>query len=269
MLGLLGGGAAVYLWSDHRAVSPAVDERAASPSSEAKREGPTDPFATSQTSKSAASPAAQVAALPELDGQLLPALPESDATLADGVNRVLGKSVRDLLITRDLARNFVATVDNLPRHKLPPRLLPVKAVPGQTAATGEGTSLSLAPTNYSRYKPYVKHVKELDTPRLVALYFHFYPLFQQAYEELGYPKKQFNDRLIEVIDDLIAAPQPSGPISLVRPKVMYEFADADLEELSAGQKILVRMGGENAEATKTKLREIRSAIARQDAQGAR
>jgi hypothetical protein len=82
-------------------------------------------------------------------------------------------------------------------------------------------------------------------------------LFQQAYQELGYPKKQFNDRLVEVIDDLLEAPEAQPPIKLVRPKVMYEFDDPELEDLSAGQKLLVRMGPENAAVLKAKLREIR------------
>jgi hypothetical protein len=38
---------------------------------------------------------------------------------------------------------------------------------------------------------------------------------------------------------------------------MYEFDDPELEDLSAGQKLLVRMGPENAAVLKAKLREIR------------
>ena len=94
----------------------------------------------------------------------------------------------------------------------------------------------------------------------MAVYVHFYPLFQQEYEELGYPGKYFNDRLVQVIDHLLAAPEVQGTVLLTQPKVLYQFADPKLEELSAGQKILVRMGGENAAKVKAKLREIRSAL---------
>jgi hypothetical protein len=41
---------------------------------------------------------------------------------------------------------------------------------------------------------------------------------------------------------------------------MYEFADPNLEALSAGEKILLRMGAENAAKIKVKLREIRHAL---------
>jgi hypothetical protein len=42
---------------------------------------------------------------------------------------------------------------------------------------------------------------------------------------------------------------------------MYQFADSKLEELSAGQKLLLRMGPANAAIIKTKLRELRAQVA--------
>ena len=87
-----------------------------------------------------------------------------------------------------------------------------------------------------------------------------YPLFQQAYVELGYPNGYFNDRLVGVIDHLLAAPEPKAPIALTQPKVMYEFADPALADLSAGQKIMVRVGLDNEPRLKAKLREIRKAL---------
>jgi hypothetical protein len=38
---------------------------------------------------------------------------------------------------------------------------------------------------------------------------------------------------------------------------MYEFADPELEALSAGQKVLIRIGPENAALIKAKLRDLR------------
>jgi len=87
-----------------------------------------------------------------------------------------------------------------------------------------------------------------------------YPLLQQDYEQLGYPGRYFNDRVVQVIDHLLNTPEVQAPVLLIQPKVLYEFADPKLEELSAGQKILVRIGHENAVKVKAKLREIRSAL---------
>jgi len=52
-----------------------------------------------------------------------------------------------------------------------------------------------------------------------------------------------------------------GQIQSEQPWVRYEFEDPQLEALSAGQKILVRMGPSNARQVKAKLRELRAAIA--------
>jgi hypothetical protein len=46
--------------------------------------------------------------------------------------------------------------------------------------------------------------------------------------------------------------------------VFYEYADPSLEQLSAGQKLLIRMGSENAAALKLKLRELRREVAKQN-----
>ena len=54
----------------------------------------------------------------------------------------------------------------------------------------------------------------------------------------------------------------SGPIALVQPKALYQFADPELEKLSAGQKIMIRMGPANAAKVKAKLRQIRSELAK-------
>ena len=72
--------------------------------------------------------------------------------------------------------------------------------------------------------------------KLVAAYVHFYPIFQEEYRALGYPYGAFNDRVIDAIDDLIVAPEVAGPVRLVQPRVLYEFADPELEALSARQE---------------------------------
>ena len=63
-----------------------------------------------------------------------------------------------------------------------------------------------------------------------------------------------------MIDLLLATPEVAGPLELVRPNVMYQFADPTLEARPAGQKLLLRMGPDNAAAVKAKLKELRSLI---------
>jgi hypothetical protein len=52
-----------------------------------------------------------------------------------------------------------------------------------------------------------------------------------------------------------------GPIPSQRPWVHYEFADPALQQLSAGQKMLLRMGPVNERRMKAKLLDIRSRLA--------
>ena len=177
----------------------------------------------------------------------LPALDNSDSLLRDSAAGLIGKQAfADLMVPTQLVRRVVATVDNLPRSTAPTRAMPFNPVPG--AFDG---------ANFERYAPYVHVIEALDAHALVQGYARLYPLFQRAYEELGFPGKYFNDRLMEAIDDLLAAPELATPPEVLRSRVLYEFADPDLETRSAGQKILLRMGPENAARVKGKLWQIR------------
>ena len=53
---------------------------------------------------------------------------------------------------------------------------------------------------------------------------------------------------------------PTGPVELKQGRVFYEFADPALESRSAGQKMLLRMGSDNADVLKKKLRELRVVV---------
>lgn len=198
---------------------------------------------------------------PETSTTALPALNESDQIVADSLAGVLGHAtVAQFLVPQDIVRHVVVTVDNLPRKKVAVDLRPVKPTAGQTAVTTQGDSVMLSEANFDRYAPLVHAVQAADIKALAVVYERLYPLFQQAYEDLGYPGKYFNDRLVEVIDDLLAAPEVPAPIPLAQPKVMYVFADPALEARSSGQKLLIRMGPANARIIKAKLREFRNEI---------
>jgi hypothetical protein len=191
----------------------------------------------------------------------LPPLGESDAVLAHVLTDFFGeKRVEALFTLQDIVRRFVVTVDNLPRKQVPMRYRLLRPVAGTFQVSSAEREDALTPRNYQRYLPYVELARTVDVKTLAAAYVRFYPLFQEEYQQLGYPKGYFNDRLIEAIDDLLAAPTVPGPIRLERPNVLYQFYDPDLEALSAGQKILIRMGPENAARIKARLRELRRAL---------
>jgi Protein of unknown function (DUF3014) len=191
----------------------------------------------------------------------LPPLADSDVALRDALAKVAGaEAVRDYLQPEEVVRRLVVTIDNLPRQKVAVEKRPTLGLASAFVVDGDELHATLDRRNFDRYKPMVAVVGKLDMQRLAQVYIQFYPLFQQAYQNLGYPSGYFNDRLVQVIDLLLATPQPTGPIELVRPNVMYTFADPALEALPAGQKLLIRMGPDNAALIKAKLSELRAAV---------
>src|SRR6266550_2113418 len=195
------------------------------------------------------------------DRERLPAPGESDAIVREALSGVPGAAAFErFFYPQDIVRRFVATVDNLPRKSVAAQVMVVKPVPGAFLAAGADEKLTIDRDNAARYTPYVRIVQAVDTKMLVALYVRFYPWFQQAYQELGYPSGYFNDRLIAVIDNVLATPETSTPVALVQPHVLYLYANPDLETLSAGQKMMLRMGSENASHIRIKLRELRGLL---------
>jgi len=243
---VLGGGLAAYYFTQDEAPPPAPPRAIARPAV---------PAAPAVVAPVIRHPLGGVAAtgLPELE--------QSDAPLLQALEDSPGRKWLAFILTDGMIRRVVATVDGLPRDRLPAGVMPLKRVPKAFASAGKGDTLVMASRNSARYAAHVSLVGTIDAARLVSVYVWFYPLFQRAYEDLGHPTAYFNDRLVEAIDNLLAAPELSGPIRLVRPMLLYEFADPELEARSAGQKIMIRMGRDNAAKIKAKLREIRRLVA--------
>lgn len=191
----------------------------------------------------------------------LPELADSDAPLREALGKLAGaEAVTNYLQPESVIRRLVVTIDNLPRQKVAVEKRPTPPVAGPFLVIGDELHATMDPRNFERYQPLVAVISKLDMQQLAAVYFRFYPLFQQSYQNLGYPSGYFNDRLVQVIDVLLATPKPVGPIELVRPNVMYTYADPTLEARPAGQKLLLRMGPENAALIKGKLTELRTII---------
>jgi hypothetical protein len=194
---------------------------------------------------------------------VLPPLEHSDKVVREALAGYFGQqSFQQLFQLDSIVRHIVVTVDNLPRETVATRLLPTRPARGAFLVSKGRDGLTIAPSNSARYLPYVELARRTDAAQLVRVYASLYPLFQRAYEELGYPKGYFNDRLVAVIDHLLAAPEPEGPVRLVQPHILYKFADPQLESASAGQKIMLRMGTQNEAVIKAKLREVRSELTR-------
>lgn len=259
----VGAGAAWWFWlrpAQAPVVPPpvaAAPETPAAPSPQPEASGPHNP----------------VDALAPADAAL-PALAESDLRVAELLADLLGRDkVASFLLTDGFVRRVVATVDNLARAQAPSRMWPVQPMQQRFVVDADGDApTTVAPANAARYSAFLAFAEAVPMEPAVALYARLYPLFQQAYEELGYPRRYFNDRLVAVLDHLLLAPEPQGPLRVkltpvntevpnLRPWVRYEFVDPALESLSSGQKILVRMGPANEARAKALIRDLRKRVA--------
>ena len=264
---LLAAAAGTYFWWQGRASPPVAPATpAAAPATIAAADSASAPPPEPAIQHPIDNAAATTPALPPLD--------QADAAVASRLTALLGaKAVTAMLQTDGFVRRVTASDDNLDRAHAAPRLWPVAPMAGKFSVQQAGGVQVIAPSNAARYAPFVKLVESVDAGRAAAVYVSLYPLFQQAYQELGYPRGYFNDRLVAVIDRLLATPEPAGPLAVRltevkgpiesdRPWVRYEFVDPALDALPAGSKMLLRMGPDHARVLKTKLAELRRAIAK-------
>lgn len=277
---LAAGGAAWWQWG--REAPPAAPAPQASATAAAPAAGPEPSLAPEAAPAPAPSEAAATShpIEPAADAQGRPPLVADDGqALAQAVSEWLGREATlRFVATDDLARRITATVDNLARGQAAVRLWPLHPVGGRmvVARTDDG-GMTIAAENAARYDAVVGFVAGLNVEQGAALYRRVYPVLQQAYENLGYPGQRFNDRLVAVIDHLLATPDPTAPLALKlvqvhsqaqpgvpqapqQPWLRYEFVDSELQNASAGQKILLRMGIGHTQRIKAQLRALRAQI---------
>jgi len=205
----------------------------------------------------------------------LPSLEQSDALAIETMSGLIGEApVQQYMAHENVIPRLVATVDALSARQVPASIKAVEGPGGEFQATADDNPTSvirndagdpipqyvLDPVNYQRYTPYVDALEAISTEQLANAYSDYRPLFDEAFRQLGYPEGDFEQRLRAVIDELLATPDVTAPVRLLKPEAFYLYADKDLESLTAGQKTLLRMGPENAARVKAKLIEIRDAL---------
>jgi hypothetical protein len=212
---------------------------------------------------------------PVIEEPPLPDLAASDPSALEALTEIVGAEPVNRYVAQEaVISRFVATVDALGGRQVPAVIQAVQGPGGEFQATADEQPHSvvldevgdpipqyvLDPVNYQRYAPYVEMIEGVDPAQAVTVYRRNQPLFDEAFDQLGYPEGDFEQRLRAIIDELLATPDVSGPVRLIKPEAYYLFADEELESLSAGQKILIRMGPENAARIKAKLTAIRAAL---------
>ncbi len=175
----------------------------------------------------------------------LPIVFKSGQSIQETIKNLLnGKAAYKLFQLDNFIQKLVVTIDNLPEKLLPTAHLPITAPAGKFLVAGTAEAPQGSSENYKRYNSYMNLIETIEPDIAIKIYTYYYPLFQSSFEQLGYKNAYFNDRLVSVIDHLIVTPNPPDPIQFKQPLLLYTYADLNLEKLSSGQKILLRMGQE-------------------------
>jgi hypothetical protein len=212
---------------------------------------------------------------PVVEAPPLPELANSDPVVIASLAGLVGdEPVEQFVAHEDLVSRVVATVDALSSQQVPAAIKPIEGPGGEFQATADDDPQSVIlnatgdpipqfvvdPVNYARYTPYVEMLEAAEPAEFTAAYRDYRPLFEEAFRQLGYPEGDFDQRLRAVIDELLATPDVTEPPRLIKPEAYYLYADQALESLTAGQKVLIRMGPDNAARVKARLAAIRDAL---------
>ena len=122
---------------------------------------------------------------------------DSDSSFRHALSGLMGdRALGQFFVTHQMVRKLVATVDNLPSQAASMQMRTVEAMPGHFETSTSTGVLSIAPTNTTRYAGFIDAVSMVNLKGRVQLYATHCVLFQQAHRELGYPRGNFNDRLL-------------------------------------------------------------------------
>ena len=188
----------------------------------------------------------------------LPSLTESDSFVFESLRTLQnGIALVDLLAEDQIVRKFVVFVENISREEFPQTGLPYRGL-GQEMSVSEVDEnlFVMEQIAHSRFDQVVKTFVEIDIDAAMTIYRTLSPLFQQAYAEIGFRNVSFDDTLRSAINNVLRTTNMEGPYQLVKPSVMYLYADASIENLLEVHKQLLRIGPDNTSLLKAKLREF-------------
>ena len=192
----------------------------------------------------------------------LPTLNNSDTFVFEGLRAMQnGASVLRLLAQDQIVRKFVVFVENISRGEFPQTGLPYKALGEEMPVSNiDENFFVMEDSAHARFDEIVQTFVSLDTDAAITLYRTLSPLFQQAYAEIGFRNVSFDETLRLSINNIVRTTNMEGPYQLVKPSVMYLYADASIENLQEVHKQLLRIGPDNTTILKAKLREFASQL---------
>ena len=169
-------------------------------------------------------------------------LPELDASDGFVKQQIADLGLPAIWTNRDdLVRRMAVVIDNASTGEYPRRQLGFLAPSGKFQIIEVGERLYVDPASYARYNRHIDVLESIDPSALVVLLALIEPLLGEALGELG-NRSAAEGQIGRGIEQLLALPLLEGDVELVQPKVLYQYADAELEALSNLQKQVLRMG---------------------------
>lgn len=192
---------------------------------------------------------------------VVPPLDQSDAAVRSLV-RALSSAppVVAWLATNDLIRNFTVVVANIAEGATPRRVLQELRPASGFQTIEESGVFYVDPRGYARYDGLADAVDSIDPAGAASVYATLKPRITEAYQQLGLADPSFDHTLERAIVALLRTPVVDGRIRLVPKGIGYAYADDRLENLTAAQKQLLRMGPRNTRLIESKLRAVALAL---------
>jgi hypothetical protein len=192
----------------------------------------------------------------------IPSLNASDSFVFENIRALQnGIELVSYLVNDQIVRKFVVFVENISRGEFPQNGLPYRSMQTEMAVRNIDENLFVMDDSaYVRFDQIVSTFIDVDTDAAITLYKMLSPLFQQAYAEIGFRNVSFDDTLRLAISNVLQANELDGPFQLVKPSVMYLYADTGIENLQAVHKQLIRIGPANTEKLRAKLLEFSSQL---------
>lgn len=236
------------------APSPAPEPRAEAPP--VVRSDPAEPAST----MSAASPPPAVTPpepKPPERAERVPALAESDPFVRD---RLAPLGLPEEWVAKDqLVRRLGVLIDNATRSELPHKQLQFLRPDGAYRVVEREGRFTPDPANAARFDPLLDLLESISPTTAASLIVKIEPLLAAALRELG-TQDSPREVVLEAIDRALEAPEPPRDPVLVRPKVLYQYADPALEALPPLDKQLMRLGPRNHARMRTYLTGLRRAM---------
>ncbi|MBW2712667.1 MAG: DUF3014 domain-containing protein, partial [Deltaproteobacteria bacterium] len=154
----------------------------------------------------------------------LPSLDASDELLRQEALEVTTQpDFHTWVAPEELIRRFVVIVDNLAVGNSPTRELEFMALEGRFSATlNDDGHWVTHRKSFARYNLITEIFKSINVDICLQLFQRWYPLFQEAYVELGYPDAEFKEALRGAIKELLETPTPKTNPTLIQRTGRYE-----------------------------------------------